>query len=198
MAIRNDSRYPGRFNPSNAAYPQGSFKNRTSPTAKDGSYLEQDWANDQLGFLSALLVNGGVTPNGIVDTGLSSQYFTALRTVIANRVTEIFTGSNQNITSNGFQKFPGSPSLVLQWGIQASAASATTNVTFNQTFTSGTLGVFGTGLNVNANLQAYVTLNGFTNAGATFNCFNASGGSAPVLASTVNGVSIRWFAVGLI
>ena len=47
MSLKLNERYPARFNNPTAGYPQGSFKNRTTPTAKDGSYLEKDWANDK-------------------------------------------------------------------------------------------------------------------------------------------------------
>lgn len=78
MAINLDDRYPGRANPKTLSYPQGSFKNRTSPTSKDGTYLEQDWANDMLGFFQAMMTAAGITANGTVDTAQASQYFDAL------------------------------------------------------------------------------------------------------------------------
>ena len=55
MALKRNERYPGRFGNPNAAHPQGAFKNRTSPTSQDGSYLESDWANDWDGFFARLL-----------------------------------------------------------------------------------------------------------------------------------------------
>lgn len=51
MALDRSNRYPGRFLNPTAEQPQGAFKNRTSPTAEDGSYFEADWANDMGGFL---------------------------------------------------------------------------------------------------------------------------------------------------
>jgi len=85
MAINLDDRYPGRAGPKNLAYPQGSFKNRTSPTSKDGTYLEKDWANDWAGFFQALLSDAGMTANGVVDTAQASQYFDALMAAVGNR-----------------------------------------------------------------------------------------------------------------
>lgn len=84
MALKLNERYPGRFNSPTSQYPQGSFKNRTAPGAKDGSYLEQDWANDALAFLSSLLSGAGITPNGNVDTVGASQYYTALQGLIGS------------------------------------------------------------------------------------------------------------------
>lgn len=78
MALKLNERYPGRYNNPSADYPQGSFKNRTSPTAKDGSYLEKDWANDKEGFFQSLLAEAAIVPNGSVDAVGSSQYYQAL------------------------------------------------------------------------------------------------------------------------
>lgn len=84
MAIKLYERYPGRANPASVDYPQGSFKNRTSPDAKDGTYLEQDWANDDQGFKQSLLSAAGISANGTVDVVGSSQYFDALKQVISD------------------------------------------------------------------------------------------------------------------
>lgn len=78
MALKRNERYPGRFDNPSTEHPQGAFKNRSAPNAKDGTYLERDWANDWDGFFAALLKNAGMTANGSIDTALSSQYFSAL------------------------------------------------------------------------------------------------------------------------
>src|SRR5690606_33089793 len=78
MAINLDDRYPGRAGGKTLDYPQGSFKNRTSPNAQDGTFLEQDWANDMLAFFQALMSNAGMAANNVVDTARASQYFDAL------------------------------------------------------------------------------------------------------------------------
>lgn len=82
MALKLNERYPGRYSNPSADYPQGSFKNRTSPTAKDGSYLEQDWANDKEGFFQSLISAAGVVPSGAADKVGASQYYDSLLTVI--------------------------------------------------------------------------------------------------------------------
>jgi len=82
MAINLDDRYPGRANGKTLSYPQGSFKNRTSPSSSDGTYLEQDWANDIAGFLQSLMSAAGMTANGTVDVVGASQYFDALRNLL--------------------------------------------------------------------------------------------------------------------
>ena len=82
MSLNLQNKYPGRFDPVSADYPQGKFKNRSSPTAQDGSYMERDWLNDWSGFFGAILKAAGVAPDGVVDTAQSSQMFDALKTVI--------------------------------------------------------------------------------------------------------------------
>lgn len=92
MALKLNERYPGRFNNPTTSYPQGSFKNRTAPTAQDGSYLEQDWMNDIMGFLGRLITVSGVTLNGNVDTALSSQYYDAMSAIFARLASPALTG----------------------------------------------------------------------------------------------------------
>lgn len=82
MAIDRSARYPGRFDSPTTARPQGAFKNRTAPGAKDGSYLERDWANDWDGFFGSLMRSAGLTANGAPDTALASQYFDALKKLV--------------------------------------------------------------------------------------------------------------------
>ncbi|QHJ84231.1 MAG: hypothetical protein [Caudoviricetes sp.] len=92
MAILRDTRYPGRWQARTNQYPQGAFKNKSSPTATDGSYAEQDWLNDWDGFFGRLLTLSGVTPNGNVDNATSSQYFDALSTLFP--LQSLFTGDD--------------------------------------------------------------------------------------------------------
>lgn len=97
MALKRDTRYPGRFTAGDAAHPQGAFKNRTAPGAADGSYLEQDWANDWDGFFARILTLAGVTANGTVDSGTSSQYATALLSLLlqkGNNLSEILAAGS--------------------------------------------------------------------------------------------------------
>lgn len=75
MALKRDVTYSGRFNAASPEHPQGEFKNRTSPTSEDGSYLEQQWLNDWDGFMSSLLSENDIVPNGLVDEVGASQYF---------------------------------------------------------------------------------------------------------------------------
>lgn len=85
MALKRNETYPGRFSNPTDDHPQGAFKNRSAPGAQDGSYLEQQWANDWDGFFGRLLTLAGVTPNGNVDTASSSQYYDALKSLFLQR-----------------------------------------------------------------------------------------------------------------
>lgn len=93
MAINLDDRYPGRAGPKSVSYPQGSFKDRTAPDAKDGTYLQQDWANDQLAFFQSLMKEAGLSANNIVDTVEASQYFDALIGTVAKKFPRLATFS---------------------------------------------------------------------------------------------------------
>lgn len=82
MAIKFNERYPGRSLAPSTRYPQGGFKNRSAPDSKDGTYLEQDWANDISGFLQFLMREAEITANGQVDDAIRSQYAEALSIVV--------------------------------------------------------------------------------------------------------------------
>lgn len=95
MAMNRTDRYPGFFTPADPLQPQGGFKNRSAPEAKDGTYLEKDWANDWSGFFSALLVRAGVAPNGLIDNATASQYFDCMISLMRGEI----LGSSGDMTS---------------------------------------------------------------------------------------------------
>lgn len=115
MALKRNERYPGRFENPTTAQPQGAFKNRTSPTSQDGSYLEADWVNDWSGFFGRLLTAGSITANGNVDTALDSQYYTAL---IAAIKSELGTAAQRNV-GTGNNNIPDMMSFVSNDNAQA-------------------------------------------------------------------------------
>jgi hypothetical protein len=143
MSLKLNERYPGRFNNPSADYPQGSFKNRTSPSAKDGSYLERDWANDKEGFFQSLLEAAGVEANGSVDKVGSSQFFESLLRLGQSQAGLAFT------TSGVAPAFTLTPTPA----ITAYAANQRFRVKFNAAASaSGTLNVSGLGAK---NLKQY-------------------------------------------
>lgn len=123
MALKLNERYPGRFDNPSADYPQGSFKNRTTPTAKDGSYLERDWANDKEGFFQSLIAEASIVPSGAVDKVGASQFFDALKTVIAKTAVGRLIGV-RNFSSSGTYTYTptaGTKSVVVE--VQAAGGS---------------------------------------------------------------------------
>jgi hypothetical protein len=76
MALNLETEYPGRSTPADADYPYGSGKNKVSPVDL-GTPVEKSWLNDIYGFLQALLVGAGITPSGVPDTVLASDYLDA-------------------------------------------------------------------------------------------------------------------------
>lgn len=78
MSIIRSTQYPGRWNVPDSNSPQGSGKNRTSPTSNDGSYFDETWFNDMDSLHQALFIASGITPNGTQDIGTASQIFDAL------------------------------------------------------------------------------------------------------------------------
>jgi len=96
MSIRLFEQYgPTRALVGTPSYPGGSFKTESVPGAKDGTPLDIVWGYDWLGFFSAIILNGGITPSDTPDTALVSDYFDAL-TIVSSRKkfrTEIASGA---------------------------------------------------------------------------------------------------------
>jgi hypothetical protein len=80
MATRLEDEYPaGRLNPPSGAYPDGSFKNETTPgVSDDGTPVDDGWLNNREGFFQGLLALSGITPSGTPDTVLVFDYLKAL------------------------------------------------------------------------------------------------------------------------
>jgi microcystin-dependent protein len=136
MSLKLNERYPARFNNPTAGYPQGSFKNRTTPTAKDGSYLEKDWANDKEGFFQSLLSAAGITANGAVDAVGASQFFDALQALKQIQAGTAFTTAGS----------AGALTLTPVPAIQAYASPLRFRVKFSQNSTGAdTINVSGQG-----------------------------------------------------
>jgi len=82
MAIKPESKYPGKTNPGNTNYPFGYAKNVSSPGAGNGTPLEEAWVNDWWGLSQALLQNNAIIPNNNPDTAPNSQYKIAIEQMI--------------------------------------------------------------------------------------------------------------------
>lgn len=134
MALQRDARYPGRWTAASGGHPQGAFKNRTAPGSLDGSYIEQDWANDWDGFFSSLLNAALITPNGNVDAVGASQYYTALQTLVGHgRLLNI-----QTIIATGtYTKTPGTNKVVVRGAGGGGAGGGTQATTSGQCAAGG-------------------------------------------------------------
>lgn len=92
MSIRIEDQY-ANSNPADANYPEGSFKNSSTPTALDGTPLEKAWCNDLQGLLQKMLDVWNITPSGIPDTILAGDYFNALSNFLSSPGFGVDTGS---------------------------------------------------------------------------------------------------------
>lgn len=81
MALNLEDEYPGRAQPADADYPNGSFKNESTTGANDGTPLEVAWANDREGFFQSLLTSVGVSASNVVDKVGASQLFNSVRAI---------------------------------------------------------------------------------------------------------------------
>ena len=112
MTLDKTVKYAGRFGDKDTNSPTGSYKNKSDSSTNDGSFLEQDWANDAYDGLSgAFLANvhdastgqptGYAEPtfpveiNGNVDNAQSSQVYNAwykkTQDVVDAKIAELIT-----------------------------------------------------------------------------------------------------------
>ncbi|MGL5284305.1 MAG: gp53-like domain-containing protein [Plesiomonas shigelloides] len=191
MAIDFTAKYPGRFDPVSALYPQGKFKNRSAPNTEDGSYMERDWLNDWNGFFGALLKNANVTPNGTVDTATASQLYDALRLIMLGILPK------RTFAVNDFIRIPDVPGgLIIQWGSSLCANIGITSVTFPTRFPTAALRISGVGTQVNTGVQAYASYSVMNESGFTWSAFTGQGGTAPSLATVAGSVGFSYIVVG--
>ena len=74
----------GRITSPTTAYPYGSAKDETTPDAADGTPYFKARADDVFGFQQALLREASIVPTGNPDTAITSQYLTALKSIITS------------------------------------------------------------------------------------------------------------------
>jgi hypothetical protein len=84
MALDYTDRYEGQVVAGDAAYPFGRAKNVLVENDGTGTPLEKDLVNDIWGCLQALLLAASITPSGITDTALASQYKAAIAWIAAS------------------------------------------------------------------------------------------------------------------
>lgn len=179
MALDRSNRYPGRFENPTTEQPQGAFKNRTSPTAEDGSYFEADWANDMSGFFARVLNVAGVTPNGTVDNGVNSQLYDALMIATPGRLLNVRAFTTDTVVS----KTPGAK----KWRIRAvgggggSSAAVATGAGQTSMSNGGGAGAYGEGIYDVATINSLQVTIGAGGAGGTASStYGGDGGTTSV------------------
>lgn len=102
MAIRLEDEYINA-DPASASYPGGSFKNETISGLKDGTPFEKAWPNNFLGFFEKLLDYANITPSGIPDTVVASDYFNGLLFALSNTYSALkdYVVNERSIGSDG-------------------------------------------------------------------------------------------------
>lgn len=179
MALDRSNRYPGRFENPTTEQPQGAFKNRTSPTAEDGSYFEADWANDMSGFFARVLNVAGVTPNGTVDNGTNSQLYDALMTATPGRLlaVRVFTTNALVSKTAGAKKWK----IKAVGGGGGSSAAVATGVGQTSMSGGGGAGAYGEGIyDVTAINSLQVTIGAGGTAGTSSSVYGSDGGTTSV------------------
>ena len=165
MALKRNERYPGRFENPTTGQPQGAFKNRTSPTSQDGSYLEADWVNDWSGFFSSLLSAAGITADGTVDSVGASQYFNALLLATPGRLlnTVLMT------TSGTYTPTPGTKKIIVELvgGAGGSGGAAATASNTSVCTSPGCQGAYAMAIYTNPTAQAVTIGAGGAGGGQT-------------------------------
>lgn len=85
MAINPSNDVPNTDAP-NAAYPYGSGRNVSTPTATDGTPYQANLLNDIWGFLQSVLTDAGNAPNGNPDSVTNQQYLGSMKDIIVDVV----------------------------------------------------------------------------------------------------------------
>ena len=77
MAIILEDEYPGRVSPATENYPLGSPRNNDAGRGT-GTLFDAEMFKDIFGFFQALITKAGITPSGVPDTALASDYYDSL------------------------------------------------------------------------------------------------------------------------
>lgn len=138
-----------------------------------------------------ILISG--TTNDILVNGISVATDAEVSSAVAPLATKVdsssFTGTNQSLSANGYQKMPGG--LIIQWGTTTavSAASGTsTTVTLPTPFITGCMMAIASNTGVVASNSSYNTTAKST---TSFTVQRANSGN------TDTGATFNWFAIGI-
>lgn len=145
-----------------AGYPTAGNPATSMPPTKPGPY----WFYMIAESMRRVIVEAGLTPDhenldllkeaifsiapsdasetvkGILEiaTAPEAQAFTANKAIDGSALNQSLKGSNQSLTSSGYQKFPGG--LIVQWGLYTGSNVADVTVTFPIAFPTAVLAIF--------------------------------------------------------
>lgn len=154
-------------------------------TSVPATEVAADWLNAVQEELAAVIIAAGL-PLKTAATETSDQLLAA----IAALRTAAFTGSNQSLMPNGYQKLPGG--LILQWGKFVTNATADVSVTFPIAFPSKLLSLVATNyIGDNATRDSNVMLR--ANGSDQTTVFSASSYNT---AGAKLAENIYWLAIG--
>jgi hypothetical protein len=114
--------------PGSAGYPSDGNLSTSTPPTIPGAYAFYQLFAELLHVITA----AGLTPDASNVTQLKSALDTLYASSGAYLTTANFTGGNQSLAANGYQRLPGG--LILQWGTASVAFGTTQTVTFPTTF----------------------------------------------------------------
>ncbi|MDZ7922712.1 MAG: hypothetical protein U5M23_01345 [Marinagarivorans sp.] len=87
MALNPITAFPGRVAAADSEYPHGRARNITTPGDGTSTPFVADLVNDIFGMQQALLNAAGLTPSGVPDTAIASQYVDAIRAIGSGALT---------------------------------------------------------------------------------------------------------------
>lgn len=161
----------------------------TLPVANGGTGVTSSTGsgNNVLSTSPTLVTPALGTPSALVGTNITGTASGLTAGAVTNGVyTTTFTGSNQSLSTDGYQIFPGG--FKINWGTIAWDMTTvdTKAVTFSSAFSTACAGAFGI---LQANGGLVIQLNSKSTSGATF-------GRGVPQGTAVQNTTLYWFAIG--
>ncbi len=124
------------------------------------------------------------------NTGQAQAWVDDTTFITPLKLFQAFQGSNQNLATTGYQKFPGG--LIIQWGRGTSSASGTVTATFPLTFPNVCCVAVGSPVNSSIQSDAFELSGTPTTTSFGFAVVSSGPGGASVQVAT----PVFWIAIG--